>query len=220
MNKVIKVAIKDLRKSERILSFRPLDRATVSRYRQAWRCGECFPPIIVDQNYVIISGYHRTESARLEFGGDWEIDVIVMHFHDEVSRVEKAIEENRHGLPIVGFSRRSAILVLQELGRNPQQIGKLFKIHPKQVVDMAGMSVVVLGEESMRPIKRGLEHLAGSVMSAEQYEVHRKADRGISVVTAANQILRWFENGWVELDDRQTRESMENLARVLEEELQ
>ena len=70
----MKAKLDSLQQAQWVLDIRPVDSFVVSRYRQAWRTGAAFPPIIADKaTREIISGNHRWQSAMDEFGPDFEI---------------------------------------------------------------------------------------------------------------------------------------------------
>jgi hypothetical protein len=68
----MKAKLDSLQQAQWVLDIRPVDAFVVSRYRQAWRTGAAFPPIIADKaTREIISGNHRWQSAMDEFGPDF-----------------------------------------------------------------------------------------------------------------------------------------------------
>jgi len=205
-----------LKQCDSILNLRPVNPLFVSRYRQAMRNGDQFPPLTIEADGTIISGNHRYESYLAEFGEKHEVPVIVKNYKGEAERIEDAIRDNvRHGCALDGITRKRAVLVLSKLGRSAEAIAKLLCISAKRVEDMAGMSVLVIGGRGTKPdpqpVKRGMEHMAGKKVTAEQYEQHRHLDRGVPAAQSARQLFRWIENGWIDWTDEETLVAMTEL---------
>jgi hypothetical protein len=213
----VKIKLKDIKQDPTILELRPTNPVVVSRYRQAMRCGDVFPKPIIDQKRNIVAGNHRYEAYLGEYGEDHEIEAIQKKYKDEASRIEDAIRDNaRHGSPLDGISRRRAILKLTELGRSTEAIATLLGVSCKRVCELAGMSVLVIGGGT-QPIKHGLEHMAGRQVTQEEYDQHRTRDRGVPVKQAAQQLIRWIENGWIDTTDEAAVDALQCLARAIEE---
>jgi hypothetical protein len=205
--------IGELKQDPAILDLRPVNPLFVSRYRQAMRNGDKFPPIVIEKDGTIISGNHRFESYLGEFGENYDVPVEVKSYKDAAARIEDAIRDNaRHGNALDGITRKRAILVLSKLGRSAEAIGALLGISAKRVEDMAGMSVLVIGAKGSKPepqpVKRGLEHMAGKQVTAAQYQSHRQTDRGFPAAQNARQLIRWIENGWIDWTDDETKSAM------------
>ena len=214
--KTTKRNIGTLAQDEKILSLRPVDPLFVSRYRQAMRGGDRFPPLIVDQESRIIAGNHRYTAYMAEFGTDYTVDVVVRKYASEADRIEDAIRDNaRHGNPMDGITRKRAVLMLSELGRTPLRIASLLGVSVRRVEDMAGMSVMVVGA-GIQPLKRGLEHIAGTQIQADEYEQHRTADKGIPAAQVAAQLTRWIRNGWIDWSNAKTATAMNELREAME----
>jgi hypothetical protein len=208
----MKIKIKNLNRDSEILAIRNVNPLFVSRYRQAMRQGDQFPPIIIDgRTKTVVSGYHRLDSYEQEYGEDYTIEVVSKTYATEADRIEEAVRENsKHGNPLDGISRRRAALRLAELGRDADAIAKLLGVSVKRVEKMGDQVVCVRGISTPQPVKRGLEHMRGETVSAKDYKNHIAADRGVPAVAIANQLNRWFENGWVAADEK-TFEAIEKL---------
>lgn len=211
----MKKQLSELKQSEQILEIRKVNPVFVSRYRQAMREGDKFPPLIIDQDNVIISGNHTFEAYLDEYGEDHEVEVNQQKFKDDADRIETAIKENaRHGNPLDGISRKRAILKLIELGRKEEKIASLLGCSVKRIISMAGQHVIVRGN-GKKPVKKGLEHLSGKTVSKKQYEEHSSRDRAMDVSSQCEQLIRWLDNGWVDLDSPENIEALQNLAEAI-----
>jgi ParB-like chromosome segregation protein Spo0J len=212
-----------LKQDPSILELRPVNQIFVSRYRQAMRNGDNFPPLIVEKDGSIIAGNHRFEAYLAEFGENHEVPVVVKSYKDAAERIEDAIRDNaRHGCAMDGITRKRAVLALSKLGRSPEAIAQVLGISARRVEEMAGLSVLVIGGRgklTAQPIKRGLEHMVGKRVTADQYEAHRTADRGVPTIQAAKQLIRWIENEWIDWSDEATRKTMTDLHAAIGEKI-
>lgn len=216
-----KKPLSKLEQSSEILELRPVNPYFVSRYRQAMRSGSVFPPIVINKDNVIVSGNHRYEAYMKEYPTDHEVDVEVRSYKTHAELIKDAVRENiDHGNPIDGITRKRAIQKLIELDEDKESIAQLLNISVKRVMDLAGMYMVVRGSGNNQekvPTKRGTRHLAGKTVTKDQYDKHIKRDRGVSIRTQAEQIIRWLENGWVDLSDPAESEALMKLREVLNE---
>jgi len=218
----MKRKLNTLTQDDRIVDLRPVNQLFVSRYRQAMRNGDKFPPLVIDQNDAIVCGYHRRDAYLAEYGEDHAVEVVKRTFSSEAERIEEAIRDNaRHGNPMDGITRKRAVLMLTELGRDPEAIGRLLGISCKRVEEMAGMAVLVIGGKygkrgKSEPVKRGLEHMAGRKVTEDQYEAHKKRDRGVPAAQSARQLIRWIESGWIEWSDESTFDAMMDLRAAID----
>lgn len=214
----MKRKISTLKQSDLILEIRHVNPVFVSRYRQAMRKGNQFPPLIVDQDNVIISGNHRYEAYRDEYGEDHTIEVERKTFENDAERIKTAVRENaKHGNPLDGISRKRAIQALLERDEKEEEIAELLGCSTKRIVSMAGQYVVVQGKR--KPTKRGMNEAIGKEVSEKQYNEHETKDRAMSVHAQAEQLTRWLENGWVDLDNEKNVEALTRLAETLDKKL-
>lgn len=204
---------------ELLTEMRPINEFFVSRYRQAMRTGANFPPPIVEKGTLrIVSGNHRVSAYLEEYGEDHEIEVIERKFKSEAEVLRVFAEENsRHGNPLSGYTQKFIAQRLLSLGDTPEEIAAALNIPVQKVATLGGMNVVVVGsgKRQMKPIKHGLEHKAGATVQAKAYEAHQKQDRGISARSIARQLVRWIDNGWIDMDDASTLDAMEELRQAL-----
>jgi hypothetical protein len=215
--KTIKIAIKNLSQCAEILALRPVNQMFVSRYRTAMRNGDEFPPPIVDQDHSIVSGNHRYESYLYEYGEDHVIEVIVRNYKDEAERIADAVRENnKHGNPLDGVSRKRISLRLAQLGWEPERIAQLLGI-PCRSVERIGNEIVFLrGVKEPQPIKRNLKHIAGATVRKEDYAEHIQSDIGVNCAFLAKQLARHIRCGWVNMDDPETAAAIGELKEAIE----
>jgi hypothetical protein len=193
-----------------IVEIRPINTATVSKYRQNMREGHVFPLIKVTPDGRIVCGNHRWQSIMLEFGGDHLIKVEVVHLHTEADCIELSVKDNIvHGEPLDGISLKRALNKLLALGRTSEEMARLFGRSVGKIKKLAGITVMVTPERNggaavPKPVKHGLEHLSGKQVSKEDYDQHIEHDLSGTARQHAEQLARWLENGWVNLQDAKT----------------
>jgi len=214
------VKLKQLVQDADILAIRPVNTFFVSRYRQAMRAGADFPALVVEkETNAIISGNHRYEAMMEEYGEDHECTVIYQSYSSEADRLEAAVKDNaRHGNPLDGISRKRVACRLAELGRSPEQIASLLGVTVRRVEKIGDMTVLVRcgGGRKWEPVKHGLEHISGKTVAKATYDEHIKRDRGVPFGTTAAQIVRWIDNGWIDITDPETAEQVNNLSEALD----
>lgn len=212
--------LSELNFDQSLLELRGINEAVVSTYRQAYRSGKDLGRITVDQDYNIVSGNHRVSAMLAEFGEEHEIEVEGKRFASEADRVAYFAEQNlHHGLQLTSSQRRAITLRLLDNGKEAGEVANLFGVSVKRIEKWAGLSFVVLegGKRVHKPMKRGLEHLAGRQISQSNYQQHWKQDRGVRVSGLASQLTRWLNNGFVDFDNDADRQALMDLMAALEE---
>jgi len=217
---VKKMKLKDLNFDEELIEIRPINDAYVSKYRQNYCAGAIFPmPIIDKKTNIIVSGNTRVTAMLKQYGEDYKVDVIVKEYETEVDKLfEFASENTRHGHPLSSYSRSCIAMKLIDLDVPVDEIAKLFDVSQVKVDKWFNRVTVVVGKKDEKefkktmPIKRGAEILIGKEVTEEQYEDHRKHDRGLPISTQANQILSWLRKEWVDKDNVSTMQLLKALA--------
>lgn len=211
----MKIKLTELKQDNEILEIRRVNPVFVSRYRQAMRAGAQFPPLIVDKDGTIISGNHRYQAAIEEFGESHKIECERRTYKNEAERIADAIRDNsKHGNPLDGISRKRAICRLISLGMPDGDVANLIGVSIKKLEEIAGETVIVRGNGNV-PVKRGLEHIAGETVAKADYDTHIKKDMGIPAKRTIEQLIRWIENGWIDMNDEGTADAIARLKAAL-----
>lgn len=216
--KTTQIQIKNLKHDSEIIEMRPINDVFVSRYRQAMRAGDRFPPLIIEEGTnIIVSGNTRATAYRKEYGEDHAVPCIVRKFSDRAEVISEAVRDNaKHGNPLDGFQRKRFAAKLLNLGQSPEQIASLFGVAVKRIEEWAGEVVVVRGM-GPQPVKRGLGHMAGLTISKKEYQAHVAEDRGVPACAQARQLARWIRQGWVDMNDPKTVDAMQSLVSAIQE---
>lgn len=207
-----------------LIELRVLDAHVVSRYRQAVREGAQFPPLVVDRKTkCVVSGNHRLTAYRAELPENAKVRVVWRKFKTRADVLRCTVKENlTHGLPMDTFTKKKFSLALASEGMTRSEIATLFGVPEKKIVKWGSRFFVVPGKNGRpepKPPKGEVDIKPGAPATAEQYEEHKKRDLGFSVASMAEQIMRWLENGWVDLGKEKTREALEALRDVLNKRL-
>lgn len=206
---------------ENLTEMRPINAYFVSRYRQAMRNGAKFPAVIIEKGTNrIVSGNHRVTAYIQEFGDDVQIEVKEKEFASESELLRFFAEENSsHGNPLSGWSEKSIAQKLLELGDDPQEIGRVLNIPVSKVKKIGGLNVWVIGSDDkkeMKPVKHGLEHMAGHTVQNKEYETHKNHDRGVPARQQVDQLIRWIDSGWIDWENEYTYKSFQLLYNRLD----
>ena len=214
----MKIKLSEIKNDPKLMQLRTVNEVFVSRYRQAYRNGAQLPPPVIDQNNLLISGYHRIPALIKEFGSDHEIEVIQKQFKNLKAKIEFFTSENtKHGNPLDGISRKRITVALIKAGATQEEISKLFDVSVKRIIQWGNGSVMVEignGNIDSKPAKRGLE--PPEPITKQQYDEHIRIDRGMPIKSQVEQIIRWLENGFV-ADTEANREILTNLKSAIEQ---
>jgi hypothetical protein len=212
------VKAKDLWIDDKLTNLRKIDEFTVSRYRQAYRNGANMPPLIIQagNNNRVISGNHRLTAILEEYGGEQDVEIIEKSLESEKEVLKLFAQENlTHGKPLEGFARKKIIAEILKENEPASEVAKLFNISVKRIEQLhEEMVEVQIGKNKteLRPSKTGFE--PEKPITKDQYETHEKKDKGISVISLANQLIRWMEGDHIKTDEK-NMDALRNLQKSL-----
>jgi hypothetical protein len=151
---------------------------------------------------------------------DHEVPCIVETYKNEAEIIKRAAGDNAaHGEPLTPFDRKRVIARLLTLKESKEEIGRVLGLTISKVEKLAGQTVLVTGargkSKGYRPVKHGLEHMAGKTITEEQYETHKSHDMGINALALARQLLRWIESDFIDWEDKATLEVLSALYQTL-----
>ena len=217
----MKIKISELKQSPDILEIRRVNPVIVSRYRQAMRAGEKFPNMVVQKGTnTIVQGNHRFEAYLSEYGEDHTVTVQEKAYKSDTEMIADSVHDNaRHGEPLDGIGRKRAIVKLTQLGMKPEELAQLMGVSVKKIVEIGGLTVMVRGN-GHKPVKHGLEHIVGQKVSAKDYDKHALSDRALPAYQNAEQLTRWLQNGWVDMNNERNQKALQELHDELEKALE
>jgi len=212
--------VSDLIVADWAVSLRKIDGFVVSRYRQAMRVGNIFPPVWYDaKTKEVVSGNHRVTAYRMEFGEDHEIEAVPMRFKTHRARLEFFAKENSaHGEPMDGYTKQKLALALMLEGASAAEVSAIFGVPVHKVETWGGRTVIVNGHA--KPVKASVDTDIVTKMTISQYEEHDRKDRGNGLVQTVRQVTRHIKNGWVDWTDDDCLKALDELYVTLSAALQ
>jgi DNA-binding transcriptional regulator YiaG len=172
----------------------------VSSLVQVLKAGLSFADdIVVDQDLHIVSGFHRYEAYKKVLSPDEKISVNVKEFKNEQEAYLFAVQDNTtHGVPLEQFEKKEIRLQLRdEFGISEEEISKILGVSLEKFQKWDADTVIVAGD--LKPLKSGNSHLAGTKMTAEQYEHHRN-HHTTSTAFHINKIIERIQDETIEED--------------------
>src|SRR4029450_4710480 len=98
-------------------------------------------------------------------------------------------------------------------------MARLFGRSVVKIKQLAGITVMVTpkgkGAAVPKPVKHGLEHLSGKEVIHNAHNEHIARDLSGTARQHAEQLTRWLENGWVNLQDAKTVAALLKLKALL-----
>lgn len=204
------------------LKVREVNEYAVSRYAEAMRNGDEFPPVVVDQKNRLICGHTRYYAYKRAFK-DPELMVKAERktFKTEADALMFAASDNaRHGLPLDTWDKKNITIKLLSMKRTPEEIAKLFGVSANRIEDWAGMTVVIVGKKGQRtqkPVKNGSKHMIGQEVTEEAYENHAQREMGIHGKYYSSRLFDLIKYDWIDTEDAETMGSLKQLHQILTE---
>ena len=204
------------------LKVREVNEYAVSRYAEAMRNGDEFPPVVVDQKNRLICGHTRYYAYKRAFK-DPELMVKAERktFKTEADALMFAASDNaRHGLPLDTWDKKKVSQKLIEWGRHPEEISKIFGVSVNRVEEWAGMTVIVIGKNGKKtrePLKNGYKHMINQEVTEEAYENHAQREMGIHGKYYSSRLFDLIKYDWIDTEDAETMGSLKQLHQILTE---
>lgn len=214
------MAINKVKLSEIVEDLTIYPRGTVSEVRvadlvYAIDAGEELPPPVIDrQTRKCVDGFHRTRAWRKRLGDNGVIDADVQEFADKAAMLlESAALNSRHGLPLGRYDQRVVHIRARQLGAEDEDIARALGVTSGRLLQIAVREAK--SDAGDVPLKRGIEHLGGSYLSAEQVAEIRKM-RGAPIRAKAAELTRLLQQGLAPVQqDPDLRLALAELAAVI-----
>lgn len=160
-----------------------VDDTHVSDLVRALRSGAELPPIIADvATKRIVDGFHRRRAYLRVLGPDATAKVELRRYRNEAALFLEAVELNaHHGRKLDRHDQSRIVLRLRELQVDDRTIALTLHVPEQQIQTLSVRVVYEAATGAPRPIKRGLEHVKGQSVTADQMAVIdcvRSADVG------------------------------------------
>lgn len=195
-----------------------VDDAHVSDLVRALQAGNTLPPIIADAASLrIVDGFHRRRAYIKHQGDDAVALVELREYPDETALFLDAVAFNSaHGRKLDRQDQTRIILKLRELHVADQVISMTLHV-PEPTVQQLSLRIVQAPGGPI-PSKRGLEHLRGQAMTAEQVEV-MKSVRSAESGRLCLELIRLLRADMVDLSDAQVIARLRELEQEIAEAL-
>ncbi len=188
-----------------------VDEQHVHYIVEAMRSGAEMPPVVADKRSKrVIDGFHRVTAVKKMHGDKGKISVIERMYKNEGDMFRDAMRSNsEHGRMLTKYDRTRCIILAKDLGITPIQVAADLKMRRDSVdglmttrvskvapmVSSVKKSKAAWDEKKARlvPIKRTIEHVAGQVLTNEQFEVNKKLS-GMNQSFYVNQLISLIES--------------------------
>lgn len=197
-----------------------VDDSHVSDLVRALQAGHTLPPIIVEAKSLrIVDGVHRRRAYLKAYGEEAVAVVEQRVYKNDAALFLDAVELNAsHGRKLDRHDQTRIVLRLRELHVPDQQIA--IRLHvPEPTVTQLAIRVVMDSSGTPLPSKRGLEHLRGQTVTAEQIKTMdsvRSAEAGRLCL----ELTRLLDSNLVNLDDPAIVGRLTELSRAIQAALQ
>ena len=206
---------------------RPIKSQVVNSYMQKMEIGCEFPPLLIDQNNVLIDGHLRYASYCKLYQMDYKVSVIQKMFSSLKDRLLAAAEENsKNGHRMESYEEKKLYVRLKHLAVTDIMISKALGVTVNQIHRMENGLIKIVGKSSLlnksepvddfRPIKRCVS-LPIKEMTEKQWDIMDKKASGWSPSFHANQIVLHIKEGYVDLTNEDTISSLKRLKNTLNE---
>ena len=196
---------------------RDIDPHKVTIFKDRFKTGAQFPPIVLDQNYNIIEGNHRYQ-ALMNLNPDCEVEVIVKHYDSVKDRlIDAGIYNQKNGFPLDAFEEKRLAFRLRGAKASESEIEKAVGRPFKIIERWYGQAILVVGAKGQsreEPRKGGIARSIKEV-SDSQYEVIVNKASGWSPTFHIDQIVLHIDNETIDLEDERVIDRLKALSDLL-----
>lgn len=196
---------------------RDIDPHKIAVFKDRYKTGAQFPPIVLDQDLNIISGNHRYQ-MYMSIDPGCTVKVIIKHYDSVKNRlIDAGTYNQKNGFPLDGFEEKRLAFRLRSAKATENEIEKAVGRPFKIIERWYGQAILVVGEKGQRreePRKGGVAKSIKEV-NDKQYEIIVNRASGWSPVFHADQIILHIGNKTVDLDDEKVAEKLKELRNLL-----
>jgi hypothetical protein len=198
-----------------------VDDANVSHLVWALKSGATLPPIVVDAKSLrIVDGWHRARAYRRVLGPEGVVDVEERHYANEAALfLDSAALNATHGRKLDRIDEIRIINLAADKGITHTQIAHALNLPEERVEKLAVRIAFAEAPDntgSLRvSLKRPAAHLAGTQITQEQADAHRRAP-GVSYLLIVEQLNEGIRVGLLDPTDDRLRKALASLYGTLE----
>jgi len=197
------------------------DWITISRYANAMSSGATFPPITVgflDGKYYLIDGKHRIEASKIL--KQQHISAEVLGVKDKKEIYLEAVKRNiAHGKQFYTQEVTNIIITLGNFGLDNDIISGIVRIPADKLsAFVAKRAVYILdnkGKTEQTALRKTFQHLAGTTQTPD-YVNHQDNVIASGQIHLVNSVISLIENNWLDENDPQLINRIEQLSKVLQ----
>jgi len=181
--------------------------------------GAKLPPIVIDKKSKrVADGFHRVSMMkRLDPTGI--IEAIEKNYKDDAELFADAIRLNaHHGRNLSPYDRTHCVLRGEELGLDVDAIAAALSITVEAVGELRADRVGemrVAGKKVEVPLKRTINHKAGSVLTQRQVQANDRLG-GMNQLFYVNQLIELIEAELLDRSNERLMGRLEHLAEILD----
>lgn len=192
-----------------------VDPYTVRRYVLALRAGATFPPLVVAAgSLVLVDGYHRARAYDCIVGPSAAVPVEVVAYSSRKAMIEDALARNAaHGRPYDARDHAWIALLARRHRIGLPRVAELLGLDPRWLAAKVRRRTATADGEDV-PLKRTLEHLAGTALTPEQAACN-EASGGMPLRYFADQVRLHVEAGAADLTHAPTVRALARLRDCL-----
>lgn len=214
-----------------------VDGVYVNQLAEALRAGAVLPPPVAEEGTQrLVDGWHRLRASRKVLGAEGVVDVLLKHYDSEQELVLDAIALNAtHGRKLDRIDRVRSVLLAEQAGAPVERIALALNISPErvqkltvrvayapaaglvgQVVEALDTATAPKAGEVAAPatvrviLKRPLQHLSGTILSADQAEA-ALGQAGTSHLLQVRQLLAALRFDLINPTDARLRRALVEL---------
>lgn len=194
-----------------------IDSQHATYMAQAYRAGATFPPVVIDaKSKRITDGFHRVKFYGIEEGPDFEIECIERHYASDKDMLIDSMRMNAsHGRNLTKYDRSKCKLMAKKFRISMNDLAKTLGMRPGELKALAEGRVAVCDGIKV-PIKRTIEHLAGTSITSDQLEANKKLS-GMNQAFYARQIITLIESDMLDMEDAELMGVLKTLHGMLGE---
>jgi len=206
-----KVRLAQLPLSELVLDWDLYPRQTVDSQHVANLCdairgGASLPPIIAEaRSKRIVDGFHRYRAYKREFGDNPIVAVELREYPSDRELLLDAMRLNAaHGRSLTKQDKTRCLILAKKYRVAVKSVALALCMRPSDIKALAEGRVAVAKNGTPVPLKRGLDHLAGAVLTDEQIEAVPKLS-GMPATFHARQLILLVRTGMLDDSDETIR---------------
>jgi hypothetical protein len=178
--------------------------------------GVALPDPVIDRaTNKIVDGFHRVRALRKRLGDGGVIEADVREYADDVAMLlESARLNSGHGLPLGRYDQRVVSIRARKLGASEEEIASALSVTPARLLQIEVR--VARSDEGDVALKRGVEHLGGAYLNADQVAEIRRM-RGAPARAKVAELNRMLRQGLAPVaQDPELRLALAELVQTIE----